>query len=269
MKDMFDMGRFLFLVAAIAGVLLALTEQITAPRIAENNRLVFERARQEVLPKASTFKVVEALGTNEAGQPATLSFSLGFAADQTYVGAVQVVSPKGYAGPIDMVVGLHPDLTLSGVKIQSQKETPGLGTKLKEPSFMDPFMNAVKKHGAETQFLVTKDGGHIDAITAATISSRAFCKGVREAIARLRATEKQLEAHTAVPGPGQAPSLPKPAPQPAPAPDSGVSPIPAPAPEAPTPPEPDASAVAPIAPSEGPPPIPADPVPTTLEGGNP
>jgi electron transport complex protein RnfG len=81
---------------------------------------------------------------------------------------------------------------LSGVKILSQKETPGLGTKLAEPSFLEPFMRLVESN-PQPNFRVKQDSGDVDAITAATISSRAFCAGVRQGNELFAAIKDKLQ----------------------------------------------------------------------------
>ena len=224
MKDMCAMGVFLFVVAAIAGVMLGITEAVTAPRIAENQRLAFEEARKAVLPGSTAFKMIHLPVQDDAGKQATQTFSLGFDAQGTFLGTVQMVSPKGYGGAIDMALGLKPDLQVSGVKIQSQKETPGLGTKLEEQSFLGPFMAVCEKLKDKANFRVKQDGGDIDGITAATISSRAFCKGVRDGLDRARSHQERITvaARKGPPAPvssekstGEAPA-PHPSPLPAP-----------------------------------------------------
>lgn len=177
MKDMMRMGSFLFLIAAVAGVLLAFTESLTSPLIGENLLRKLEEARREVLPDAKTFLPAEF----KEADGSTTTYVAGFKETGELSGIVINAAPKGYAGPIEMVLGINQNGKLSGVKILSQKETPGLGTKLAAASFLDPF-NRVLKEKEKPVFLVKQDGGDIDAITAATISSRAFCSGVREAM---------------------------------------------------------------------------------------
>lgn len=197
MSDMLRMGAFLFLVAAVAGVLLAVTELQTAPKILENKLKQLAQARAEVLPLAKTFKEIAAEKSSEKTE-----YAAGFAENGQLAGIVVNVSPKGYAGPIEMVLGIKTDGRISGVKILSQKETPGLGTKLADEGFMAPFKKLIAEKDKPV-FLVKKDNGDVDGITAATISSRAFCKGIRDGIAIFEKVKTQLPALTA-----DAPALP-------------------------------------------------------------
>jgi electron transport complex protein RnfG len=92
--------------------------------------------------------------------------------------AVSTYSKTGFGGNIRLVAGFKPDGTIINITVLEQKETPGLGTKMTEPRFKDQFNN---KNPSEFMLKVKKDGGPVDAITAATISSRAFCDAVQRA----------------------------------------------------------------------------------------
>lgn len=97
--------------------------------------------------------------------------------------AVKTYSDKGYSGQVILMVGFTPDGSLYNISVLEQKETPGLGTKMKEPKFKDQFNG---KDPAVFTLKVKKDGGQVDAITAATISSRAFCDAVTRAYNTIR-----------------------------------------------------------------------------------
>ena len=92
--------------------------------------------------------------------------------------AVNTYTNTGFSGYINLMAGFKPDGTIINISVLTQKETPGLGTKMTEPGFKDQFND---KNPAEFQLKVKKDGGPVDAITAATISSRAFCDAVQRA----------------------------------------------------------------------------------------
>lgn len=92
--------------------------------------------------------------------------------------AVSTYTNKGFSGNISLMAGFKPDGTIVNITILAHKETPGLGTKMAEPKFKDQFTG---KNPADFNLKVRKDGGPVDAITAATISSRAFCDAVQRA----------------------------------------------------------------------------------------
>jgi electron transport complex protein RnfG len=92
--------------------------------------------------------------------------------------AVSTYTKKGFSGDINIMAGFKPDGTIINITVLEQKETPGLGTKMTEPKFKDQFND---KNPANYFLRVKKDGGPVDAITAATISSRAFCDAMQRA----------------------------------------------------------------------------------------
>ena len=94
--------------------------------------------------------------------------------DDTLVGYAFLATGKGYGGDIDILVGLEDEQTLKGITIVTQSETPGLGSRIIESSFVSEFVGA----NIDDIFL-KKDGGQIDAITGASISSEAVVDVVR------------------------------------------------------------------------------------------
>ncbi len=101
--------------------------------------------------------------------------------------AVKTYSNNGFNGNIQIMVGLTEDGTVYNTSVIYQGETPGLGTNMTTPKFKDQF-NGKNKSGFK--FTVKKDGGDVDAITAATISSRAFCDAMNRAIDAYSKREK-------------------------------------------------------------------------------
>ena len=175
MKDgMFKTGTFLFVVAAISGILLAFTQSLTAPVIAQNQLNAEIKAQNDVLPS----KVFADITSTKDGK--TLNYKVGFDNKDQITGAVFKVSPKGFGGIINIIVGINAEGKVLNYKILSLNETPGLGNKLKSKEF-ESKMLALLTSDKKPVFKVKKDGGDVDAITAATISSRAFCTGIREA----------------------------------------------------------------------------------------
>lgn len=101
--------------------------------------------------------------------------------DKQLVGvAVDTWTKKGYAGDIRLLVGFLPNGSIYNIVVTSHKETPGLGSKMlpTESSFATQFN---QKDPSVFKLQIKKDGGDVDAITAATVSSRAFCDAVERA----------------------------------------------------------------------------------------
>lgn len=174
MKDLIKLGLILMTIASIAAAALSLTNQITSPRIEEYKRAEERRALGEVLPEATEFKEVQRDG---------YTFREGYK-DGQVVGVAVTVTVPGYGGDIYMMVGIDRSYRIAGVKVLSHSETPGLGARITEirrgeerPWFLGQFRG---KH--RDQLFLKRDNGAIDAITAATISSRAVTEGVREAL---------------------------------------------------------------------------------------
>lgn len=94
--------------------------------------------------------------------------------------AVETATTKGFSGLITLMVGFLPDGTIYNTAVISHAETPGLGDKIdrSKSNFSVQFEG---KHPDNFQLAVKKDGGDVDAITASTISSRAFCDAVERA----------------------------------------------------------------------------------------
>jgi electron transport complex protein RnfG len=92
--------------------------------------------------------------------------------------AVKTSTDIGFGGHIELIAGFLPDGTIYNSMVLQHKETPGLGTRMTEPKFKDQFNG---KNPADFQLKVKKDGGQVDAITAATISSRAYCDAMQRA----------------------------------------------------------------------------------------
>lgn len=92
--------------------------------------------------------------------------------------AIKSSTMTGFSGLIRMMIGFKPDGTIHDTFVLEHKETPGLGTGMKEEKFKSQFRG---KNPKSANLTVKKDGGEVDALTAATISSRAFCDGLKNA----------------------------------------------------------------------------------------
>lgn len=156
----------LVLVAAVCATVLAFFYTFTAPLIAETRANLALAGLKEVVAADSFTEII----------PDTLWDAVG--PDGNTVGTVFRVWPQGYGGLIPITVGIGTDKKITGVRIagasEGLKETPGLGVKITEESFRRQFVGK-----STDQVKLKKDGGLIDAITAATISSRAVCEGIR------------------------------------------------------------------------------------------
>jgi electron transport complex protein RnfG len=168
----------LFVITAVSGGVLGLVYGMTKDTIAAVDQKKNEAAIQEVLPLNGEITYKEdTLRFNYEGVDLTFPCNLAYNANGQFQGAAVKTSEGGFGGKIDMMVGFLADGTIKGTSVLSHAETPGLGANM-TGKFKDQF---VDKNPNTYQLIVKKDGGDVDAITAATITSRAFSKAVDKA----------------------------------------------------------------------------------------
>ena len=159
---------FLTIVVLVSVVALTLIDGITHERILEAQANEVKEMLAALFPELDSYELDEATGRYtvlRGGSEVGLAFT---------------AKPTGYGGAIDVLVGLEPDYRLRGIRVISQQETPGLGAKIVESAFLDQFVGL-----AVDDLALRKNGGSVDAITGATISSAAVTDGVRDAIVAL------------------------------------------------------------------------------------
>lgn len=172
----------------LAGVYALTKAPIDAAAKAKN-----EAAIKEVLPETAV-TIEEERTVDFEGQ--TYAYNLAYDAKGDVVGCAINVAPVGFGGPIVIKVGFDAEGVIWNTKVLSQAETPGLGAKCVEASFSDQFKGF---NPAEKRLGVKKDGGDVDAITASTITSRAYTSGVALAAqvrAAIAGTPMLLDAAT-------------------------------------------------------------------------
>lgn len=98
--------------------------------------------------------------------------------DMIYAIAVKSYTNKGFGGELEIMTGFYIDGTMAGYKVLNHKETPGLGSKIMENEFISQFIG-LKIEGGKLK--LRKEGGQIDGITSATISSKALLDAVNNA----------------------------------------------------------------------------------------
>ena len=157
--------------ALLAGVYALTAEPIAAAAAAKN-----EAAIKEVLPETAV--TIEEERTVDF-EGASYAYNLAYDEKGDVVGCAINVSPVGFGGPISIKVGFDANGVICNTKVLSQAETPGLGAKCVEPSFSDQFKGW---NPSQKSLSVKKDGGDVDAITASTITSRAYADGLALAV---------------------------------------------------------------------------------------
>lgn len=170
-----NMISALFIVTLVASSALGFVytftkEPIEAARLAKRTQAI-----GEVLPDFDNNPFTDLYKI--AVDDDTLYFYPGKLNNELIGTAVETFTTKGFSGEIKLMVGLLPDGTINDIAVLEHKETPGLGDKMdkKKSGFSLQFQG---KNPMDISISVTKDGGDIEAITASTISSRAFCEAV-------------------------------------------------------------------------------------------
>jgi electron transport complex protein RnfG len=170
-----NMFLSLLIFTGVASFALAGVYNVTKEPIAKVEKLKKEYAIKQVIPDFDTVFTREVTIPDQA-RP--IGITEGLKDDIPVGAAVQTYSMKGYSGLVELMVGFDTNACITKIEVLQQKETPGLGTKIETPEFREQFYG---KNLSEFQLKVKKDGGDVDAITAATISSRAFCDAVQRA----------------------------------------------------------------------------------------
>ena len=177
-KDtLLNMFIAMFVICVVSGGVLGVVYNATKDPIAAAETAKKTEAIKNVLPE---FNELKETMVKSAMEDVEIPFYLAYDADNNFIGAaVETFTSKGFSGNISLMVGILADGTVNNISVLQHAETPGLGSKMSEPSFKDQFNN---KNASSFNFNVKKDGGDVDAITAATISSRAFCDAVNRAL---------------------------------------------------------------------------------------
>ena len=176
-----NMTICLLAICLVCSGLLAGVYALTKDPIEKASAAKNEAAIKEVLPE--TAAVIDQEKTIDV-EGVTYTYNLAYDEQGNTVGCAINVAPVGFGGPIVIKVGFKVDSKTGqnlvwNTKVLSHAETPGLGAKCSEPAFADQFKEL---DPAAKKLSVTKDGGDIDAITASTITSRAFVNGVATAV---------------------------------------------------------------------------------------
>ena len=171
-----NMTICLFAICLVCSALLAGVYALTAEPIAAAAASKNEAAIKEVLPDAAV--TIEDERTVEMnGQ--TYAYNLAYDVEGNTVGCAINVTTLGFGGPIVIKVGFDVEGNIWNTKVLSQAETPGLGAKCTEAAFAEQFKGF---NPTEKKLSVKKDGGDVDAITASTITSRAYTNGLATAV---------------------------------------------------------------------------------------
>ncbi|WP_052367894.1 electron transport complex subunit RsxG [Algiphilus aromaticivorans] len=188
LKQMAVSGALLAAFAVVGAALLAGSHAVTEPRIEANVRATLERQLQEVLPTGDFEQAVsasaerleapehlQALGTRK---PVTLYRAR--RDGETVAAVFDVTTPEGYSGDIRLLVGVHRNGTVTGVRAVAHRETPGLGDKIDtaKSDWIKTFSGRSLGDPPAEDWQVARDGGAFDQFSGATITPRSVVRQV-------------------------------------------------------------------------------------------
>lgn len=175
-ENSLKLGLILLVITAFVGVILGFAYTITKEPIEAQAQKANTEAMRELIANGDTFKKKDVkLTENIVEVNEVLN-------NGSTVGYTIKLNTKGYGGNIELMVGISNDGKVQGIKILSQSETPGLGANSTQPAFYGQF----KGKSIEKELQVIKassaQDNEIQAITGATITSKAVTRGVNEAV---------------------------------------------------------------------------------------
>lgn len=178
-KDTFmNMVISLFVITIISGFSLGYVNQLTEQPIKDAKVAKKTNAIKLVLPVFDN-KPVEDVVLIKAGNVKDSIEVYPAFANSEFVGAAVIgSSEKGFSGLVKLMIGFKASGEIQNIEVLEQKETPGLGTKMKDEKFLQQFKD---KNPSTYNLKVKKDGGEVDALTGATISTRAFTEATQMA----------------------------------------------------------------------------------------
>ena len=190
-------------ITVIAGGLLGWVNDLTTAPIAAAKAAKQQAAIQAVAPAFDNDPIADQWSTTLPDGTEAIIFPAK-QNDELVGAAVQSKTKKGFGGEVSIMVGFDKEGNITGYNVLSHAETPGLGSKM--PTWFNEGGkgNVIGKNPGKNNLTVSKDGGEVDAITAATISSRAFLDAVANAYNAFTGTQDAKSGATQKAQPAEA-----------------------------------------------------------------
>lgn len=176
------LGVILFIITSIAAGILSFLNEQTKDIIAKQQEDANNLARQEVLPKGKEFKQLDQNKFKDATEGTNLITEVYEGIDgSNVVGYTIKTTISGYSGPVVVMTGIGQEGKIEGVKVVSNTETPGLGANATNPEFQGQYAGKTSEEEL-TVVKVPPTGNQIQALTGATITSKAVTDSVNDAV---------------------------------------------------------------------------------------
>ncbi len=184
-----NMALALIVITLVAGFSLGFVNDLTLEPKAKAKLAKKTNALKMVLPEFDNDLVSEVVLVKSETTKDSIEIYPAFK-NGAFVGAAIIgSSDKGFSGLVKIMVGFKPNGDIQNMVVLEQKETPGLGTKMKDEKFLRQFRD---KNPSSFDLKVKKDGGEVDALTGATISTRAFTEAVQIAFDEFMKNRKSI-----------------------------------------------------------------------------
>lgn len=198
-KHMSKTAIILILFSLVGTSLLAFTYEATYKKIAENERLTLLNNLHELVPPHLHDNILdtdklEIVDKRFFGHNKKVIVYRARKEQNPVALVLHNIAPDGYNGKIGFLVGINYDETISGVRVISHKETPGLGDaiELEKSKWIHIFDRTSIEEPEESNWKVSRDRGKFDQITSATITSRAMVKAVKNCLLYVKQHKSEL-----------------------------------------------------------------------------
>jgi electron transport complex protein RnfG len=180
-----NMTLSLLLISLFMSAALGFVYNVTKEPITKSMKAKETNAIKDVLPSFDNDPMSSPLQING------LTFYIATKGKDTVGYAAKTYTDRGYSGRFDLMVGFLPNGSINNIVVLQQNETPGLGSNMSQDKFRSQFLKLNIGELPDKLLKVRKDGGEIDAISAATITSRAYCNALQKAYDELMKIQEE------------------------------------------------------------------------------
>lgn len=186
-------------VAIVAAAIMSASYEVSAERIRQNQRERLLRTLHEVLDPAShdndlTQDQLTVIDSDLLGSPDPVDVFLASRDGEPVAAIFATVAPRGYNGPIRLLVGVSAAGSVTGVRVTEHRETPGLADQIdiEKSAWITGFDGRSLSDPPLASWRVVSEGGEFDAFTSATVTPRAVVRAVRDTLIYFQQNEEQL-----------------------------------------------------------------------------